>query len=287
MDLSESLSGCPDVVGPAIVMESSPSLLDFDCASFPGVKIGVGDVPWHAPELCPFDYWVCANTQFPLPWIRRHVSAIKAADARTMVYATSMFGGMRARSVRRALRGISGANNLPPALFYDQRHRGGVYCRPVDGCCIASQELHVGPPIQQLLQEQSPHLPQYSGSSSVVFHGIALALLLGANPIVIAGVTLPMEARQYSHFHFDRLPPFKTRRNQIRTRLRRLIERRFVGDRSRPSAFARHHEEIVEDLNVLSATSLHLGIELFSTDLNFYFPNVRGISKIDRSPEGA
>ena len=47
---------------PGIVMGTAPSLKRLKGKVFDGIRIGVGDAPWRAPELGPFDYWVCSNS---------------------------------------------------------------------------------------------------------------------------------------------------------------------------------------------------------------------------------
>jgi len=51
------------------------------------------------------------------------------------------------------------------------------------------------------IQEQLRQLTgiEYSEGHSVFFHGVALAILLGARPIYIAGVDLPFAQSEYTH----------------------------------------------------------------------------------------
>lgn len=258
-----SLSDCSAIVGPALVMGASPSLKNFGCASFKGTKIGVGDVPWRAPELGPFNYWVCANTQFPLPWIRRHASAIKKADARTMVYATVMFAGMSKKRAEQAIEKIGSSAKLPRSIVYDQRHLGGQFCSPLQACCFSSAKAQVGPPIQERLHNRVPNHSEYVGAHSVAFHALALAILLGAHPIFVAGVDFPERASDYKYIHNHRVPPLKTRREELRYRLQRHHSWR-VSD-NRESVFARYRNEMLQDLKILAGSAQALGSQIINT----------------------
>lgn len=273
-----TLSDCSAIVGPALVMGASPSLKNFGCAAFKGTKIGVGDVPWRAPELGPFDYWVCANTQFPLPWIRRHASAIKKADARTMVYATVMFAGMSKKRAEQAIEKIGSSADLPQGLVYDQRHLDGQFCSPLQACCFSSAKVQVGPPIQERLHNRVPNHPRYVGAHSVAFHAIALAILLGARPIVVAGVDLPELARDYTYIHNHRVPPMKTRRGGLRHRLQRHHSWR-VSD-NRESVFSPYRNEMLQDLKILAGAAQALGSQIINTSKNSLLREVPAIRSV-------
>jgi hypothetical protein len=55
-----------DYSKPGLVLGSAPTVRRVRSMKFDGVRIGVGDMPWRAPEFGPYDYWVTANQHFEL-----------------------------------------------------------------------------------------------------------------------------------------------------------------------------------------------------------------------------
>lgn len=189
---------------PALVIGSSPTVKVVSNFPFDGIRIGVGDIPVRAPEFGPYDYWVCANSYYPLPWNRKHQGDIDSSGARTLIASISAIHSNDPDKIKfDALGEIFRSNSH---ILYEQRHFHQLPCNPRKICCDISEKFDLGNSIQELLG----HLvksedPVYSEGATVALHGYALAVLLGANPIYIAGVDLPTTTKDYrSYRHWFR-----------------------------------------------------------------------------------
>jgi hypothetical protein len=184
---------------PALVMGSSPTVEVVSNFPFDGIRIGVGDMPVRAPEFGPYDYWVCANSYYPLPWNKKHQRDIENAGAKTLIASMSVLHSNDPDKVKfEGLREIFGSNYH---ILYEQRHFNQLPCDPRNICCDISAKFELGRTIQELLGHTSQNpSPAYSEGATVALHGYALAVLLRANPIYIAGVDLPTTTKSYRSF---------------------------------------------------------------------------------------
>ena len=187
---------------PALVMGSSPTVKVVSNFPFDGIRIGVGDMPVRAPEFGPYDYWVCANSYYPLPWNRKHRKDIDDSGARTLIASMSVLHSNEPDEVKFEALGeiFKSSSNI----LYEQRHFHELPCDSRKLCCEVSAKFKLGKTIQELLGRlvQNPN-PMYSEGATVALHGYALAVLLRANPIYIAGVDLPTTTkshRSYRHW---------------------------------------------------------------------------------------
>lgn len=187
---------------PALVMGSSPTVKMVSNFPFDGIRIGVGDMPVRAPEFGPYDFWVCANSYYPLPWNRKHRKDIDDSSARTLIASMSVLHSNEPDEAKfEALAEIFKSDSN---ILYEQRHFYELPCSPRKLCCEVSGKFELGQTIQEFLGQliQQPN-PAYSEGATVALHGYALAVLLRANPIYIAGVDLPTTTkshRSYRHW---------------------------------------------------------------------------------------
>ena len=272
------LEDLPPVGGEAVVIGSSPSVVDFNFAAFQGFRIGVGDMPWRAPEFGPYDVWVCANSKFPLPWQRRHVKAIMEADTSVIALATAAFGPLSPGRALRAVRKLKSFRGLPQLILYDQRHLEGRLCNPRAGCCAVAEDFAVGLPIQERLSQRSPQRETYSGSHSVAFHGLALAIILGATPIFVAGVDLPARRDDYRHYRAYRVAPYGNLRESLQSRIGFGPGR--LGGSGQRSVFADHMTEMIEDFERLARIALDRDQHIINTSSTSLLTKCRGIQTI-------
>lgn len=207
---------------PAVVFGSAPSIRSLRRNAFTGVKIGVGDMPWRAPEFGPFDFWVTSNTYYPLPQEQKHL--------RDMIASTSTIL-MSPECVRNTQGEMLVELNQLEKIFatfdfvlYDQRHFGNSVCKPESNCCKFVSHFNIDISIQELLNELAPNdSSPYGLSHTVASHGFALAVLLGCNPIYIAGVELPEKNKNYKAYKNFKNPviSFKGRIHKILTRFQK------------------------------------------------------------------
>lgn len=197
--LETLLQGNHHLNRPALVMGSSPTVKVVSNFPFDGIRIGVGDMPVRAPEFGPYDYWVCANSYYPLPWNKKHRKDIASSGARTLIASMSVLHSNESAEAKfEALKEIFKSDS---DVLYEQRHFHQLPCNPRKICCDVSGKFELGQTIQELLGQliQNPN-PTYSEGATVALHGYALAVLLRANPIYIAGVDLPTTTKSHRSF---------------------------------------------------------------------------------------
>jgi hypothetical protein len=260
---------------PALVMGSSPTVKSISRFPFNGIKIGVGDMPVRAPELGPYDYWVCANTYYPLIWDQRHFKDIVNSGATTLI-ATMSVQHSKA-SEREKLNAFSQLNDGESIVLYDQRHFLGQSCNPPQLCCKIYQEFSLSNSIQELLSQLAGrHEPTYSEGATVAVHGYALAVLLGANPIYIAGVDLPATSKAYRAYKHWFLP----HEGKLRMLLRRT--RDFFDNGEKLSDFGNAGlDQILLDFKKIAAVARSLNIETYCLSELSPLNNIVGIKYLD------
>ena len=190
---------------PALVMGSSPTVKVVSNFPFDGIRIGVGDMPVRAPEFGPYDYWVCANSYYPLPWNKKHRKDIENSGARTLIASMSPLHSTDPDSLK--IDALEAFFKSDFHVLYEQRHFRKATCSPQNICCVVSGRFDLGKPIQELLGHlASSDAPAYSEGATVALHGYALAVLLRANPIYLAGIDLPVTSRAYRSYKHRFLP---------------------------------------------------------------------------------
>ena len=256
---------------PALVMGSSPTVKVVSSLPFNGIKIGVGDMPVRAPELGPYDYWVCANTYYPLPWNKKHRKDILKSSATTLI-ATMSVQHSDASEMKK-INALSQLSDIGSVVLYDQRHFFGQTCNPPQVCCRIFQEFSLRNSIQEMLSQLAcDQKPTYSEGATVALHGYAFAVLLGANPIYIAGVDLPTTSKAYRAYRHWFLP----HESKLRMFLRRA--RDFFDDGEKLSDFGNAGlDQILLDFKQIAAVATSLNIKTYSLSELSPLNNVAGI----------
>jgi hypothetical protein len=271
--LEALLQGNHHLNRPALVMGSSPTVKVVSDFPFDGIRIGVGDMPVRAPEFGPYDYWVCANSYYPLPWDKKHQQDIEGSGARTLIASMSVLhsddpDGVKFKALEEILKSTSN-------VLYEQRHLNQLPCNPRKICCDVSAKFELGKPIQELLGRltQSDN-PAYSEGATVALHGYALAILLRANPIYIAGVDLPTTTKNHrSYRHW-----FRPHEGFVR-KIIRLI-RDFADNGNVPSDFGNAGQlNILRDFQLLAEVANQLGSETYCLSEESPLIKLNGITK--------
>jgi hypothetical protein len=184
----------------AWVMGSAPSVQSFNYSGFNGIRIGVGDMPWRAPELGPYDFWVTANTIFPLPWRLTDTQLINQKAKYTLISPICVLDNKTPEVNEMVLKSIIENANIIP---YDTKHFfKAKNCTPKNKCCFFSEKMILDLTIQEQLSEMvGVREPAYSTGGTVALHGFALAVLLNANPIYISGIELPTKNCDYIYIN--------------------------------------------------------------------------------------
>jgi len=196
---------------PAVIVGSAPDLDTFDYKNFNGIVIGVGDSPIRGHKLFNTDYWVFANSEWILPWVRKHSDAIKFVNPKRVFIATAVFANQNLNNVD-SLIFDSFRFNGEKLVFYDQRHFENSICvQGYSACCRARDLLEIKTPIQEVIKSAYKTDTIYSQGSTVFLHALALAVLMKCDPIHIIGVKIPILKKDYIYYrskNIDRLIKF-------------------------------------------------------------------------------
>jgi len=256
---------------PALVMGSSPTVKVVANFPFDGIRIGVGDMPVRAPEFGPYDYWVCANTYYPLPWDKKHRQDIDDTGSRTLIASMSVLHSNDPDVVKfEALGEIFKSRSN---ILYEQRHFHELPCIPRKLCCEISGKFELGQTIQELLGQliQNPN-PAYSEGATVALHGYALAVLLRANPIYIAGVDLPTTTKSYRTYRHWFIPHESLPRKVIRL----FRDWRDSGKKLSDFGNAGLHE-ILNDFDRITKVAIRMGIKTYCLSEMSPLNNIVGV----------
>ncbi|CAN1644202.1 hypothetical protein MCERH3_00046 [Candidatus Nanopelagicaceae bacterium] len=260
---------------PALVMGSSPTVKVVSNFPFDGIRIGVGDMPVRAPEFGPYDYWVCANSYYPLPWNSKHRKDIEDSGARTLIASMSPLhstdtGPARFHALEEFF--LSDFN-----VLYEQRHFHNTTCNPQEICCEVSERFELGKPIQELLGYLVlSEKPAYSEGATVGLHGYALAVLLGANPIYIAGIDLPTTTKKYRAYKNWFRPGEGLRRKSLR------LIRDFLDSGKGLNDFGNAGlHNILNDFRLISELADSIGITTFCLSENSFLNSLENIHYLE------
>lgn len=244
---------------PAIVMGSAPTVKMVGKLSFAGVRIGVGDMPVRAKNLGPYDYWVTANSYYPLPWISKDAKDVANSEAITLIASMVVQHSMTPQDEILAV--MEQVANSDQLLLYNQKHFQNKPCAPKGLCCAISREFVNGPSIQELLGKlNNSDSAAYGQGSTVALHGYALAVLLKAHPIFIAGVELPVKYKDYRAYKNTFRPG-----ERIHSKLKRLLKDHLFTSRHRDTDFGvAGQNSILEDFKSIAEIASSIGIKTYS-----------------------
>ncbi len=255
-----------------IVMGSAPSIGILKSLKFSGVRIGVGDMPWRAPELGPYDFWVTANTEYPLPWKKRDQKDIERANCKFLLSSASVAAkGTNIYDVAQRLRELSLSKSY---IYFSQRHFFGRDCSPSGKCCHIAKEIDFGKSIQEIVNELIGESgPAYSEGSGVAIHGFALAIILKLNPIYILGVEIPRTEAEYLSFK-----NWKRRNESLVMKFKRRARLLFPKYFNRDSDFGGDtYPVIINDFSNLTKLANSMGIEVISLSPSSPLNHIQGI----------
>ena len=257
---------------PALIVGSAPNIRKIKGKLFNGVKIGVGDVPWRAPELGPFKYWVSANTLYPMPWKKKDKRAWLNSKSHLLLSSASVVqSNLDWLAIQHELKALALINDI---TFYDQRHFDGKPCEPSQNCCKFSNELISDLPIQQLLSQEIGEVnPAYSSGSTVALQGLALALILQYNPVYIIGVELPKTFGNYKTYKNYKMPNEK-----IWAFIKRHIKYFLPHYKySTNIDFANNYGQIIQDFQSIIEIAGKLGIRVISLSKTSPLNDLHGV----------
>lgn len=260
----------------ALVLGSAPTVKNLRNFPFSGIRIGVGDMPVRARELGPYDYWVCANSYYPLPWVMNDRIAIESSKATTLIASMSVIHSNYSKAAK--ISALIDVSISPNYILYNQKHFEGSSCSEESLCCEVSRELIQGPSIQELLGGMiGSRSAAYGEGSTVALHGYALAVLLKANPIYISGIELPTQYKDYRAYK-----NFFRPNESFHSKIIRFFRDYYYFSKFRKTDFGlAGRQNILKDFEAISRIASKLGIATFSTSASSPLNHVSGIRYIN------
>ena len=243
----------------AIVMGSAPSVKILKHSKFSGIRIGVGDMPWRAPKFGPYDYWVTANTYYPLPWVKKHLRDILRSGSKVLLSSGSVAN--YPESAKSIISDLGSNQKFSSLIFYDHQHNAPHSKHLANsGCCLFRDRLVMDEPIQlQLAKLVGKSEAIYSSGSTVALHGFAFAVLLRSNPIYIAGVELPSKQSDYKA-----IKNFKRPDEILLRKLWRISKQNFhFGNQEIADWPESVRKQILDDFQAIADVAHSVGIEIF------------------------
>ena len=236
---------------PCLVAGNAPTIRDFPFADFKGVTILTGTGPRMLADRTRPDYWVNANYYYPVP--QRHLKEINAWPSCIFFFADSVCYAHHNRYDH----GFLTRHLNVPWFAFDERHFNAQKCSPPQSCCRLV-ELYPGRiTFQEFIEGHfgTENISRRVGTA--VLHSLALAILLGCNPIYIQGVELPLHAREYKYARGD--ANFLMTARAMKAGVQRLLT-----GRDKPSDFAVEIDTTLANFERLVALAHRLGIEVYN-----------------------
>lgn len=256
----------------ALVMGSAPSVKSVSKIQFSGIRIGVGDMPVRARKMGPFDYWVCANSYYPLPWISNDIRDIELSKAITLIASMSAIHSKVSKKIK--LSALQNASKSPNYILYNQKHFKKNSCFEKSLCCEISENLIEGPSIQELLGKMNgSESPAYGEGSTVMLHGYALAVLLKASPIYLVGIELPIHYKDYRAYRNLFRPNEK-----LTSKMMRVFRDYLLISKYRKTDFGEAGQKaILDDFRSIAEIAEKMGIKTYSLSKTSPLNRVAGI----------
>jgi len=130
---------------------------------------------WHQKTNLDVDYWVVANSVYT---VAKEYNTFNSKNS-TLIYADS---------VDKTDRNFVESNLKIDYLAYDERHQGGNPCQRQSACC--NNIIPGRKTIQEYLKNITSYNKIYNSCGTVGIHMIAVAVILGCNPIYVSGIDM-------------------------------------------------------------------------------------------------
>ena len=269
----------------AVVMGSAPSVSFASKISEEKIMIAVGDLPWRAPELGPYDFWITANNIFPIPWDDKHAKIIKKINIPTLVSCVAQSEvNMQTLNYPEKCIKINQVFNLPNVIPYDSVHQTTDLneAKEIDSCLFNSK-LNSGQSIQELLLKYNHSAKTtYSSGHTVAIHGFALAVLLNANPIYLSGIEIPQTMNKYRYINNLKRLNYsnETWMEYLKRMIKNYIAR--VGEGFSTDFSNMTYEKILEDFSIVTSIASDLGIDVINLSSSSSLTKIKGIHTIEK-----
>ena len=247
---------------PAHIFGSAPSVRNAKKMPLIGIKIGIGDMPWRAPEFGPYNYWVTSNTWFPLPWNKKHNKIIENTRAKVLISSICANSENEKDNLNLIISVFEKLSVFSNVVLYDHRHISSKYCDNYkdEPCCILSKHFNLGNTIQDMLAAFTNGNCKINISTSAVVNSLILAILLGCNPIYIHGIEIPQKMSEYKYYKNWK------NTNGIKHRVVLLLQQYLPFYRSLKTDFSgEYKKELLNIFSLIGKTAAQSKIQIFST----------------------
>lgn len=200
--------------GAAEIFGSAPTVKIAKKMKKTSTKFAVGDMPWRAPELGPFDFWVTNNTYFPLPWRKKDLKKLIKSESKVFISSSSVNNLNKNEKIKDVLDTLKVLEDDYDFIYYDTSHGTNAGNKHINSnCCEFCLKFKTGKPIQEKLSEFLGETGESYTIGHATINAIALALMLNFEEIYIHGVELPENMGNYKYYKNWKfvMPDFKLR----------------------------------------------------------------------------
>jgi hypothetical protein len=255
---------------PCLIAGTAPSVLDFPFKEFNGVYIVCGDAPVRLKKCFKPNYWVNANTFFPIP--EKHLEIINCFTDMVFIFSDTAAYSYRPVNIN-YLR-----SHLKVNWFaFDHSHFDRIKCENKRYCCELLDIYPERITIQEYFQKRYNLPGHYSTASTGAIHALTFAILLGCSPIYLHGIEIPKYSHDYVYapnIHADLIMLSECNNmNYISLLLNPRIWKRIIGLRIKniinkllktKSAFNNDITQILLDFQYLVDLANNQDIEIYN-----------------------
>ena len=187
-----------------LILGGAPSIKDIYIENFDGIIISMGDVPIRIKHRCNVDYWINANSYFPIP--DKDYEILNQFKNTILIFSNPVI------ETRHKIDYNIINNKLKINWFeYDQRHFNQNSCnKQSDARFDMTEKLkccdHIGKTtIQEYVQNKFGILTHYGTGGTVAIHALSMAIILGCKTIYIGGVEIPIYEDDYNYYQDDNM----------------------------------------------------------------------------------
>jgi hypothetical protein len=200
--------------GTAQIFGSAPTVKIAKKVKKKSTKFAVGDMPWRAPNLGPYDFWITNNTYFPLPWRNKDLKKLIKSKSKVFISSSSVNNLNENEKIEDVLETLKVLQDSYQFVYYDTNHFSDPKKKHINNnCCGFTLKFKTGKPIQEKLSEFLGESGESYDIGHATINAIALALMLNFEEIYIHGVELPENMGNYKYYKNWKfaLPDFKLR----------------------------------------------------------------------------
>ena len=259
---------------PCLVAGNAPTIINFPFDKFRGIYILGGSGPQLLKKIVSPNYWVTANTVFPVP--QKHIKIINAVKDCVFIFSdTAIYSNPENVYDYDFLK-----DNIKGSWFaFDHCHFKHKKCEPPKNCCKLVDLYPNRITFQEFAERQFGVKNMWHGSGTAVIFSLIFAILMGCSPIYLQGVELPLYLKDYHYYNkLHNLYPLNIR--QTFKVVISQIEQLIFG-KSRHSAFYYSIDQTLASLENLVNLCHKIGIEIYNLSPTSTINQVKSLPYLD------